>query len=511
MGLGRTTAISLLGLTGAVVEIEADLSSNLPAFILIGLPDAALGEAKDRVRAAATNSGCALPNRKITVNLSPAALPKHGSGFDLGIAVAALAAAGTINPESIQRVVHLGELALDGRLRPIAGILPAVVAASRGGFDTVMVPTGNADEASLVPGVRVIPVASLREAAIWHGGEFEPEPVEPIARQVADAPAEHDGDLADVIGSSDAVDAMVVAAAGGHHVFLLGPPGAGKTMLASRLPGLLPDLEPQAALDVSSIRSLAGLPVGGTLSRRPPFEAPHHTASAAALVGGGSGLIRPGAAARASDGVLFLDEAPEFSPSVLDALRQPLESGLISIHRANAVAHYPGRFQLVLAANPCPCGQYGARDSECTCPPMARRRYVGRLSGPLLDRIDIQFRVSRITSAQLRLAGEGDGMTTAEARSRVIAARDRAAQRLAATPWRLNAHVPGAWLRGPAARLAPAITAPLDRALERGGITMRGYDRVLRLAWTVADLDAADRPTAAHLGRALSLRRAIST
>ena len=511
MGLGRTTAISLLGLTGAVVEIEADLSSNLPAFILIGLPDAALGEAKDRVRAAATNSGCALPNRKITVNLSPAALPKHGSGFDLGIAVAALAAAGTINPESIQRVVHLGELALDGRLRPIAGILPAVVAASRGGFDTVMVPTGNADEASLVPGVRVIPVASLREAAIWHGGEFEPEPVEPIARQVADAPAEHEGDLADVIGSSDAVDAMVVAAAGGHHVFLLGPPGAGKTMLASRLPGLLPDLEPQAALDVSSIRSLAGLPVGGTLSRRPPFEAPHHTASAAALVGGGSGLIRPGAAARASDGVLFLDEAPEFSPSVLDALRQPLESGLISIHRANAVAHYPGRFQLVLAANPCPCGQYGARDSECTCPPMARRRYVGRLSGPLLDRIDIQFRVSRITSAQLRLAGEGDGMTTAEARARVIAARDRAAQRLADTPWRLNAHVPGAWLRGPVARLAPAITAPLDRALERGGITMRGYDRVLRLAWTVADLDGADRPTAAHLGRALSLRRAIST
>lgn len=246
------------------------------------------------MRAAATNSGCALPNRKITVNLSPAALPKHGSGFDLGIAVAALAAAGTINPQSIQRVVHLGELALDGRLRPIAGILPAVVAASRGGFDTVMVPTGNADEASLVPGVRVIPVASLREAAIWHGGEFEPEPVEPIARQVADAPAEHEGDLADVIGSSDAVDAMVVAAAGGHHVFLLGPPGAGKTMLASRLPGLLPDLEPQAALDVSSIRSLAGLPVGGTLSRRPPFEAPHHTASAAALVGGGSGLIRPG-------------------------------------------------------------------------------------------------------------------------------------------------------------------------------------------------------------------------
>lgn len=511
MPIGRTHAIALLGLTGAVVEIEADITSNLPSFVLIGLPDAALGEAKDRVRSAAVNSGCALPTRKITINLSPAALPKHGSGFDLAIAVAALAAAETIRAESIEHVVHLGELALDGRLRPINGILPSVLAASRAGFSTVMVPTGNADEAALVPGVRVIPVASLRDAAIWHGGDFEPEAVDAILRPPASAHDEESGDLGDVIGNADTVEAMLAAAAGGHHVFLLGPPGAGKTMLASRLPGLLPDLDPSAALEVSSIRSLAGLPVGSSLSTRPPFEAPHHTATAAALVGGGSGQIRPGAAARASHGVLFLDEAPEFSPSVLDALRQPLESGVISIHRANAVAHFPGRFQLVMAANPCPCGQYGARDSECTCPPQARRRYVGRLSGPLLDRIDIQFRVQRITAAQLRVAHEQPRLTTDAARSRVAVARAAAAERLAATPWSLNSQVPGAWLRGPGVRLGPSVTAAIDRALERGAITMRGYDRVLRLAWTLADLDGAIRPNAAHLGQALYLRRAMSS
>jgi magnesium chelatase family protein len=511
MPIGRTYAISLLGLQGAVVEIEADISSNLPAFVLIGLPDAALGEAKDRVRSAATNSGCALPPRKITVNLSPAALPKHGSVFDLGIALSALAAAGTVRAESIDRVLHLGELGLDGRLRPVNGILPAVLAASRAGFETVMVPTGNADEASLVPGVRVIPVASLRDAAIWHGGQFQPEPVEPILRSVQDAPADDAGDLADVIGNAETVEAMLVAAAGGHHVFLLGPPGAGKTMLAARLPGLLPSLDPEAALEVSSIRSLAGLPVGGSLPTRPPFESPHHTATAAALVGGGSGLIRPGAAARASHGVLFLDEAPEFSPSVLDTLRQPLESGVISIHRANGVAHFPGSFQLIMAANPCPCGQYGARDSECTCTPSARRRYIGRLSGPLLDRIDIQFRVHRITSAQLRISHELPRVSTSEARDRVVAARAAAAERLQGTSWRLNSQVPGAWFRAPGVRLAHTVTASLDRALERGGITMRGYDRVLRVAWTLADLQGASAPTAAHIGQALYLRRAIST
>ncbi len=511
MPLGRTSAVALLGLTGEIVEVEADISSNLPGFVLIGLPDAALGEARDRVRAAATNTGCEFPTRKVTVNLSPAALPKHGSGFDLAIALAILAAARLVNADSVASVVHLGELGLDGRLRPINGILPCTLAAARAGATTVMVPTGNADEAALVPGVRVIGVASLLEAAIWHGGEYTTVPVEPILRAVPMDSAGDDLDLSDIIGNDDAIEAIQVAAAGGHHMFLLGPPGAGKTMLATRLPGILPDLDADAALEVSCVRSLAGMPVGASLATRPPLEAPHHTATAASIVGGGSGVIRPGAAARANHGVLFLDEAPEFQRAVLDALRQPLESGLISIHRANSVAHFPGRFQLVLAANPCPCGQYGARDSECVCAPSARRRYLARLSGPLLDRIDIQLRVARITSATMRMADEKQRADTATVRNRVVSARAATAERLGATPWALNSQVPGPWLRGPHARLGPSTTVSIDRALERGGLTMRGYDRVLRLAWTLADLDGAQRPTADHLGRALYLRKAISS
>jgi magnesium chelatase family protein len=281
-------------------------------------------------------------------------------------------------------------------------------------------------------------------------------------------------------------------------------------MLATRLPGLLPDLDEAAALEASCVASLAGdgAALDG-LRLRPPWEAPHHTATPAAIVGGGSGQIRPGAAARASGGVLFLDEAPEFSPAALDALRQPLESGEITIERAAATARYPGRFQLVLAANPCPCGQWGGVDGACSCPPAARRRYLGRLSGPLLDRVDIRVRVDRVSAASLRVADERPGLSTAEARSRILAARDRAAHRLRGTPWRTNGQVPGAWLRRPERRLAVEVRAPLDIALERGMLTMRGYDRVLRLAWTVADLAGEQRPGRSHVGAALTLRSTV--
>ena len=508
MPIGRAHAIALLGIDGAVVEIEADISAQLPYFILIGLPDAALGEARDRVRAAAFNAGIALTNRKLTVNLSPASLPKHGAGFDLGIAMAAYAADGQVSASSVAGCVHLGELGLDGRVRPVAGVLPAVLAAARAGFGTVVVPAGNAPEARLVPGVRVVGVASLREAAIHHGAELEPVEVEPLFPVPLVRPLEETGDLDEVIGNPDAVEALQVAAAGGHHIYLLGPPGAGKTMLASRLPGLLPDLSPAEGIEVSSMRSLVGMPVGSELVRRPPLEAPHHTASAAAIVGGGSGMIRPGAAARAAHGVLFLDEAPEFSAASLDALRQPLESGVITISRASGSARFPARFQLVLAANPCPCGNYGVRDSECTCVPNVRRRYLARLSGPLLDRVDIQLEVRRITAAQVRMARKDGNPSTAVARARVERARSRAGVRLRETPWSTNAQVPGSWLRSQDGRPERGASAALDRALERGGITMRGYDRVLKVAWTLADLDEINRPGADQVGRALLLRKA---
>lgn len=517
MAIAKSRAVALLGMRGEMVEIEADLASGVPGFSLIGLPDASLGEARERVRAACSNSGVDLPAKRITINLSPAALPKHGSTFDLGIALAALAAAGVVSADSVARVVHLGELGLDGRVRPAPGVLPAVLAAKRAGCPSVMVPAANAREAALVEGVEVISVASLRAAAIRHGAELEPEdePEVPSGSGVEDAA--HDLlDLADVVGNGEAVEALSVAAAGGHHMLLIGPPGAGKTMLASRLPGILPALEPDAAIEVASIRSLSGLPVE-RLSLRPPFESPHHTASTASIIGGGSNVIRPGAIARAAHGILFLDEAPEFSRVTLDALRQPLESGEITIQRANLLARFPANFQLVLAANPCPCGMYGT--SECRCTPMTQRRYLGRLSGPLLDRVDIQLRVRRLKAAELRAgmraadAPGGPGRPTSAAeRERVARARATAADRFAGTPYRCNAEVPGSWLRGAngGRRLARRTTEDLDRALERGRLTMRGYDRVLRMAWTIADLAGMVEPDVDAVGQALGYRMAIA-
>jgi magnesium chelatase family protein len=497
----KVLAVGLVGVTGHLVEVEADLSPGLPAVIISGLPDTALHEARDRVRAAVVNSGQRWPNRRITLNLLPATLPKHGSAFDLAIAVALLGAAGELPLLPMEGVVVLGELGLDGTVRPVRGVLPMVAAAARAGLVRVVVPAGNAAEAAVVPGVRVRAVDTLhRLVAFVRDGTplLEPPPVPP-------AEALSGPDLADVAGQALGRRALEVAAAGGHHLSLLGPPGTGKTMLAERLPSILPELDDEDALEVTALHSIAGtLPPDGRLLRRPPFQAPHHSATVPALVGGGSGLARPGALSLAHRGVLFLDEAAEFSKGALEALRQPLESGYVHLARARGGTRYPARVQLVLAANHCPCARPGG-DTLCECSPLARRRYLGRLSGPLLDRIDVQIRVLPVRPAEL-LGTDPDGEPSATVAARVAVARRAAAERWTPVGYRLNAEVSGPLLRRPPWRLAAQATAELRGRLDRGSLSARGFDRIIRLAWTIADLDGRARPDREDVREATGLR-----
>ena len=504
-GLARTYSMSVVGIEGHLVDVETYAGAGLVAFTLVGLLDTSVREARDRVRAAFESCGLDVLDQRITVNLSPAGIPKSGSTLDLAIASSIALATGLVMPRAFEDSVIVGELALDGSIQPVRGVLPAVLAARSQGVRRVIVPAACAREAALVSGIEVVAFAHLADLIAWGGGEAIKAPfhgrlgVRDVCSVVEAQPPL---DMADVRGQPEAVAAMEVAAAGGHHVFLLGEPGSGKTMLASRLPTILPDLDPDTALVTTSLHSVAGLvPTGTALVRRPPFQAPHHSVTMAALIGGGSRTLTPGAASLAHGGILFLDEAAEFAPSVLDSLREPLESGVVNLHRSGIHARYPAAFQLIMASNPCPCGgRRGGR--RCTCSSLARRRYMARLSGPLLDRMDIRIDVHTPTRADMAASGASDSATI---RERVCAARERSRHRLAGTPWTCNAQLPGAWIRRHSG-IDAELVAQLDRLVDAGASSMRGVDRMLRLAWTLADLDGAPTPTFDHIVAAQQLR-----
>jgi magnesium chelatase family protein len=496
--ISKVHSVALVGVDGAVVEIECSLGGGLPAVHLVGLPDAVLQESRDRVRSAILNIGSKFPDQRVTLALSPATLRKTGSCYDLPMAAAILCTSSDVPDQLLESTALLGELALDGRVRRVRGVLPSVLAARDAGFARVLVPVANTAEAALIDGIEVLGIGHLNELLGWLRGE---------AGLAGPAPSDCGPpptvpDLADVVGQAEAKSALEVAAAGAHHLLLTGPPGIGKTMLASRLPGILPPLGKQEALEVTAIHSIAGrLPENGPLISTAPFIAPHQTSTVASLVGGGSGLARPGAVSLAHRGVLFLDECPEVAPKSLESLRTPVEEGRIRLARADGEVSYPCRFQLVLAANPCPCAP--ARDCDCTCTPTVRRRYLGRLSGPLLDRVDLRVRMEPPGSGTLH---SDDVAESSEIiRKRVQNARDAAWERWRRFGWLTNSEVPGTALRT-RFRLGRDALRLLELHLASGEITARGADRSLRVAWTLCDLDGRTTPGADDVLVALRYR-----
>ena len=513
MGIAKSLCVALDGARGMLVEVEVNVTRGASKTSIIGLRDTVLSECRDRVRAAAFNSGQKWPEGNVTIGLAPAWVRKEGSAFDLAVAIAALAADGQIEREGLSNLVLLAEVCLDGRLRPVRGVLPAVVAARAAGVSRVVVAESNLAEAAQISNVEVYGMRSLAQVVALLQGREIPD-AEPLAGEVWGA---YDGrpplpplDLADVLGQYEARQALEVSAAGGHHLLLAGAPGAGKTLLAERLPTILPPLTEDAALEVSALHSIAGtLPRGRPLITEPPFQSVHHTCSVAGMVGGGTGRIAPGVISRAHRGVLFIDEVPELQRAVLEALREPLESGEVAIARSGGVTRFPARFLLVAAMNPCPCGHAGTAGGNCGCTPDARRRYTAKLSGPFLDRIDLRLAVHPVGRSELFGGPErATGESSAVVRERVVMARERAAARYAGTPWRTNSEVPGRLLRTDWPP-DPDSLVDVEKRFQNGSLTARGFDRLVRTAWTLADLGGRDRPGVAEVGVALAFRQGL--